>query len=207
MISDRTDVVAASLATLVGSVVWLLGLRSKATRPEAAAPHPRRRPGAMPEHARDRASFSARGSAPTSARGSAPTCGRPIADPSRLGPTPRYPAWCPTVTVDRSDEGRVVVRTELPGVGVDEVAVEVYDDGIVVMGHWTRSAAAGSFCRTVALPRHADPNDITATFENEVLTLSAPLTRDQSGDVDASMAAGDDVARGAASSAPWKGGS
>jgi HSP20 family protein len=81
---------------------------------------------------------------------------------------------------------RFLVRLDLPGMGHDEVAVEVDDDTLTVSGerraeHEGRTGAVhrveravGAFSRTLTLPRGIDAGAITARFERGVLELSIP---------------------------------
>lgn len=86
---------------------------------------------------------------------------------------------------DETRDGIYEVRAELPGVDpVDDVEVTVRDGRLTIKALRTRDGEShgnsefsyGSFTRTVPLPAGADEDDITATYDRGILTVSIPLS-------------------------------
>lgn len=86
---------------------------------------------------------------------------------------------------DETKDGIYEVRAELPGVDpVDDVEVTVRDGAVTIKALRTRAGepegisefSYGSFSRTVALPDGADEDDVTATYDRGILTVSVPLS-------------------------------
>ena len=89
---------------------------------------------------------------------------------------------------DESKEGVYEVRAELPGVDpVEDVEVTVLDRRLTIKALRTRTTESngisefsyGSFTRTVTLPDGADEDDISATYDRGILTVSVPLSEDE----------------------------
>ena len=95
--------------------------------------------------------------------------------------------WIPEAEFFEKD-GRLVVRTDLPGLNKEDVKVEVTTERLIVHGErrhekeeknerFVRSERSyGSFYRTFALPEGVNPETAKATFKNGVLevTLAVP---------------------------------
>jgi HSP20 family protein len=93
--------------------------------------------------------------------------------------------WVPAMDLVE-DEDRYVLRADLPGLGPDDVKIELEDGVLTVSGerkaeHTERKEgyhrverAYGSFSRTLALPEGVDPEQIEARFENGVLEVRIP---------------------------------
>ena len=86
---------------------------------------------------------------------------------------------------DESKEGLYEVRAELPGVDpIEGIEVTVLDGRLTIKALRTRSTESnglsefsyGSFSRTVPLPAGADEDDISATYDRGILTVSVPLS-------------------------------
>ncbi|RDH80018.1 Hsp20/alpha crystallin family protein [Mycolicibacterium moriokaense] len=85
---------------------------------------------------------------------------------------------------DEAKEGLYEVRAELPGIDpIEDVEVTVHDGRLTIKALRTRTSETnglsefsyGSFSRTVTLPADADEDDITATYDRGILTVSVPL--------------------------------
>jgi HSP20 family molecular chaperone IbpA len=85
---------------------------------------------------------------------------------------------------DETKEGLYEVRAELPGVDpVEGIEVTVLDGRLTIKALRTRASESnglaefsyGSFSRTVPLPAGADEDDISATYDRGILTVSVPL--------------------------------
>jgi HSP20 family protein len=86
---------------------------------------------------------------------------------------------------DETKEGIYEVRAELPGVDpVEDVEVTVRDGRLTIKALRARTTESnglsefsyGSFSRTVPLPADADEDDISATYDRGILTISVPLS-------------------------------
>lgn len=88
---------------------------------------------------------------------------------------------------DLADEGNEFVATiELPGVGKKDITLDVQPDGIRVRAQsetekektgrtWVRrERSAVSYDRYIGLPDEVSPDQVTAKFDNGVLTIRAP---------------------------------
>jgi HSP20 family protein len=89
---------------------------------------------------------------------------------------------------DESKEGVYEVRAELPGVDpVEDIEVTVLDGRLTIKALRTRTTESngisefsyGSFTRTVTLPDGADEDDISATYDRGILTVSVPLSEEE----------------------------
>jgi len=110
--------------------------------------------------------------------------------PSADGPR----SWAPAVNVAESRED-LVLTAELPGLTANDVTLEVENNVLTISGEktevrtegsedtrfhvWERSF--GSFHRTFTLPRSVRPEDITAVFDNGVLTVTLPKAPEAKG--------------------------
>jgi HSP20 family protein len=88
---------------------------------------------------------------------------------------------------DEVKDGVYEVRAELPGVDpADDIEVSVRDGKLTIKAERTQTTESnghsefsyGSFVRTVPLPVGADEDDINATYDRGILTVSVPLTED-----------------------------
>ncbi len=86
---------------------------------------------------------------------------------------------------DETKEGIYEVRAELPGVDpIEDVEVTVRDGHLTIKAMRTRTTEAnglsefsyGTLRRTVPLPAEADEDDISATYDRGILTVSVPLS-------------------------------
>jgi HSP20 family protein len=97
----------------------------------------------------------------------------------------RLGRWVPAMDlVEEAD--RYVLRADLPGVGEDDVSIEL-DDNVLTISGERRSEqeerrdgyhrverATGRFSRSLALPDGVDPDSVRARFEQGVLEVSVP---------------------------------
>jgi HSP20 family protein len=79
-------------------------------------------------------------------------------------------------------DNSVVVTAELPGIGRDDVSINLLDDVLTIEGErrprdeaqarWhRRERGYGSFARTIQLPFRVDPNNVQARFSNGILEI------------------------------------
>lgn len=90
---------------------------------------------------------------------------------------------------DETREGLYQVRAELPGVDpVEDIEVTVRDGQLTIKAERAQSGETngrsefsyGAFERTVTLPDGADEDDINATYDRGILTVSVPLSDEAS---------------------------
>jgi len=88
---------------------------------------------------------------------------------------------------DEHKDGLYEVRAELPGVDPsDDIEVTVHDGRLTIKAERTQAGESnghsefsyGTFARTVALPAGADEDDINATYDRGILTVTVPLSED-----------------------------
>jgi HSP20 family protein len=88
---------------------------------------------------------------------------------------------------DELKEGVYEVRAELPGVDpTADIEVTVRDSQLTIKAERTQTSESnghsefsyGSFTRTIALPAGADEDDINATYDRGILTVTVPLSED-----------------------------
>jgi HSP20 family protein len=103
----------------------------------------------------------------------------------------RHGIWTPQIEVYERD-GKLHVRADLPGLKPEDINVNVEDDVLTVSGerrdereekregYFHSERSYGRFERSLALPRGVDPNAIECKFENGVLSLEAPLPKQES---------------------------
>ena len=102
-----------------------------------------------------------------------------------FAPLPRGAAFLPPVDVSVSG-GDLVLTLDLPGLTTDDVDIELVNDALTVRGArkrpqledgatWAHAERTfGAFERTFRVPRGVDPDSITASMENGVLSLIVP---------------------------------
>jgi HSP20 family protein len=94
-------------------------------------------------------------------------------------------AWAPLIEVTQQD-GKYIVRAEVPGLNPKDVKLEITDDAIVIQGerkvahqeteggiHMTERRY-GRFYRAIPLPEGAKVDEARAIYENGVLEVRVP---------------------------------
>jgi HSP20 family protein len=93
--------------------------------------------------------------------------------------------WAPPVNV-YSDEGRVVVEAEVPGMKQEEIEVDFHDNVLTIKGERKHEAETkeegyhrvercyGSFHRAIRLPAEVDGSKAKAELKEGVLTITFP---------------------------------
>ena len=86
---------------------------------------------------------------------------------------------------DEMKEGRYVVRAEMPGVDpAKDIDITVRDGQLTIKAERSEKKdfdgrsefSYGSFVRTVSLPAGADEDDIKATYDQGILTVSVGIS-------------------------------
>ena len=97
--------------------------------------------------------------------------------------------WSPPMEMyEKAD--RFVVRAELPGVNQDEIDISMVGDTLVIKGERRVSqevkeeeyhrceVSYGSFSRSIHIPAAVDVNKIEANYEDGVLEINLPKTKE-----------------------------
>lgn len=91
--------------------------------------------------------------------------------------------WMPTLDVAENEKS-VAVRAELPGIDPKDLDITVTSDRLTISGekketserkerdYCHRESRYGSFTRTVPLPAGVDPQQVSAEYDNGVLTVT-----------------------------------
>lgn len=101
--------------------------------------------------------------------------------------------WAPPIEVFQQDN-QLIVRAELPGLGKDDINVEVTDDLLTIsgerreeheenkQGYRHSERRYGRFSRSVTLPEGVNTDEMRAHFRNGVLEITIPTPeREQRG--------------------------
>ncbi len=87
---------------------------------------------------------------------------------------------------DEIADGHYVVRAEIPGIDpAKDVDITVRDGRLTIKAersektesHGRSEFSYGSFARSVTLPEGADEDDITASYDKGILTVSVPVSQ------------------------------
>lgn len=94
-------------------------------------------------------------------------------------------AWSPLADVSETDDA-YLIEADLPGVKADQVNVEVTGGELVISGEVSRGERAGVLRRATrregrfeyrtTLPGDADPDNVSASLADGVLTVRVPKT-------------------------------
>jgi HSP20 family protein len=99
--------------------------------------------------------------------------------------SPAGSAWTPAVDIfDASDA--ILLKAELPGLAADDIDIEVDDNVLTLKGerrfedrveegrYYRLERAYGQFQRSVTLPQGVKADEISASFDQGVLTVRVP---------------------------------
>jgi HSP20 family protein len=93
--------------------------------------------------------------------------------------------WTPAMDLLEIEDA-FVLRADLPGLGEDDVNIELEDNVLTVSGErkaehedkregfYRLERASGSFSRSLTLPKGVDPEAVTAAFDRGVLEVRIP---------------------------------
>jgi HSP20 family protein len=93
--------------------------------------------------------------------------------------------WIPAMDLVETEDD-FVLRADLPGIGEDDVSIELENNVLTIAGerkaeheerhegYYRVERATGSFSRSLSLPEGIDPESVSATFDNGVLTVRVP---------------------------------
>ena len=104
--------------------------------------------------------------------------------PSFANIRPVFDARLMRLEDELTKDGRYEVRAELPGVEAKDVDITVHDGRLTIKAERTEKSESkgrsefsyGSFERTVTLPQGADEDDIKASYDKGILTVSVGLS-------------------------------
>lgn len=108
----------------------------------------------------------------------------PSAEDTQEG-TSRQPVWRPRMDLLESDEA-YRLHLDMPGMRREDLAIRYQDDELVIRGERERprtdedeefarvERSVGQFRRAFTLPRTIDAENIHATYESGVLTVTVP---------------------------------
>ncbi|MDM8551880.1 Hsp20/alpha crystallin family protein [Desulfobacterales bacterium HSG2] len=94
-------------------------------------------------------------------------------------------AWKPVTDIYETDEG-IVIKAELPGVGKEDVSVEIKDNILTLKGersvdeeisgekYYRKERCFGTFHRSFTMRDIVDPDKIKAKFKDGVLEVLVP---------------------------------
>ena len=98
--------------------------------------------------------------------------------------------WYPVVDMFESDDS-FVIKAELPGMGKDDIAVDVkdrvltlkgernYDNEVKEENYYRRERSYGKFQRAFSLPADVDADKIKADFKDGLLKIEVPKPVEQ----------------------------
>ncbi|MGB6453120.1 MAG: Hsp20/alpha crystallin family protein [Streptosporangiaceae bacterium] len=87
---------------------------------------------------------------------------------------------------DFRDDGKYMIRAELPGVDAEADVKVTVDSGMLTIRAERREESKqdrhsefkyGSMTRSIALPEGADPDKITATYDKGILEVTVPIPK------------------------------
>lgn len=105
--------------------------------------------------------------------------------PFSFSTKPTETMWKPSSDIMETEDG-YMVRTELPGVGKDDVSISVLENVLTITGEKSqidteeskkyrrKENRYGCFKRSFSLPPKVSPDSINADFRDGVLTLTIP---------------------------------
>ncbi len=105
--------------------------------------------------------------------------------PSLANIRPFFDARLMRLEDEMTKDGRYEVRAEIPGVDpAKEVDITVHEGRLTIKAERTEKSESkgrsefsyGSFVRTVTLPQGADEDDIKATYDKGILTVSVGVS-------------------------------
>ena len=102
--------------------------------------------------------------------------------------------WNPAVSVSETNE-ELLLTAELAGLDEENLSIEFESDVLTIAGekaqeheegdakgnYHVQERSFGSFKRSFKFPRTVDPNGITATFDQGILTVKLPKVADAKG--------------------------
>jgi len=110
----------------------------------------------------------------------------PFGDSSRQS---EFFGWAPPLDV-YEDTNNLVVKAELPGMKKEDINISLHEGSLVISGERKTDCQEGDgdasrqecfygrFQRSLELPKPVDPNAVTATYKDGILTVTLPKTEE-----------------------------
>jgi HSP20 family protein len=95
-----------------------------------------------------------------------------------------FSGWSPALDLYQTNDN-VVAVLELPGMRKEDIDISLHDGTLTIGGERKRSSSngekaerseryVGSFRRSITLPVQVDPNKVSATYRDGILTVTLP---------------------------------
>ena len=95
-----------------------------------------------------------------------------------------FSGWSPALDLYQNNDNLVAV-IELPGMRKEEIEIALHDGTLTISGERKRESSngekaerteryVGTFRRSITLPTRVDPNKVTATYRDGILTVTMP---------------------------------
>jgi HSP20 family protein len=97
--------------------------------------------------------------------------------------------WAPAIDL-YEDNDHLIVKAELPGMKKEDIEVSLHNESLVISGERKSESGNGRsetsrserffgrFQRSLVLPKPVDPNEVTATYKDGILTVSLSKTEE-----------------------------
>ena len=95
-----------------------------------------------------------------------------------------FSGWSPALDLYQNNDNLIAV-VELPGMRKEDIEISLHDGTLTIAGERKSSSSnsekaertelyVGSFRRSVTLPARVDPNKVSATYRDGILTVTLP---------------------------------
>ena len=97
--------------------------------------------------------------------------------------------WAPAIDLYENNDS-VVVKAELPGMKKEDIDISLHQGSLIISGERKSESESGEgdssrserffgrFQRALELPRPVDPNKVTASYKDGILTVTLPKTEE-----------------------------
>ena len=104
-------------------------------------------------------------------------------------PDTEFFGWAPALDV-YEDKDKLLVKAELPGMKKEDIEISLHEGSLIISGerksesHEEDSETSrserffGRFQRALELPKPVDPNKVSATYKDGILTVTLPKTEE-----------------------------
>ena len=106
-----------------------------------------------------------------------------------MGRESEFFGWAPTVDL-YEDKDNLLVRAELPGMRKEDIDISLHQGSLIISGERKVESTDGEgdnsrserffgrFQRALELPKPVDPNKVTASYKDGILTVRLPKTEE-----------------------------
>ena len=99
-------------------------------------------------------------------------------------PEQLFTAWSPALDLYQNSEN-VVAVVELPGMRTEDIEISLHDGTLTISGERKRETSngeraerteryIGKFRRSITLPMRVEPNNVSASYRDGILTVTLP---------------------------------